>query len=121
MPVSVTFSPPSTFVLRSSGKVSLEDGRGALEEVRNDLRLREGAALLNEAVDVSEVPSIAELCVLAADLVPLVRHGLRRIAVVVPEKLVGVARTFAAFAWVMNANVRVFSRLADAQRWLAPQ
>ena len=119
MPVSLDFAAPSTFILRSSGKVACEEGRHALSEVLRDPRFGPGAALLNEAVGVTEVPSTAELCLLASDLVPLIRKGLRRIAIVTPEKLVGVARTFATFAGVLNANVRVFQQLSEAQRWLA--
>ena len=119
MPVSVEFTEPSTFVLRSSGRVEYDEGRSALAEVLRDPRLGPGARLLNEARDVSAVPSIAELCVIAADLLPLLRRGLTRIAIVVPESLAGVARTFASFASVMNANVRIFAQFEDAQRWLA--
>ena len=44
---------------------------------------------------------------------------MKKLAIVVPESLVGVARTFASFAWVMNAEVRVFQNTDDALRWLA--
>lgn len=119
MPVTLQFDEPFQFTLLCTGRVAYDEIRLALDELIAHPRFGPDARVLSRAEGVTGVPSIAELCVLAADLVPLIRRGMKKLAIVVPESLVGVARTFASFAWVMNAEVRVFQNADDALRWLA--
>ena len=73
-----------------------------------------------DARNVREVPTTAELRIVARDLAPLRTHGVSRIAVCASSTFIyGIARMFGVFADAIGLQVGAFRRMEEAQDWLS--
>jgi len=119
MPISLAFTEPCTFVLRSSGSVTLAETMWVLEQIRSHPRLRGHVGILSDARQVNGLPTTKELRVFACALRSLHAGGVEAMAIVTSSTFVyGVARMFSVFAEPSGVNVSAFRDLDEAQRWL---
>jgi hypothetical protein len=120
MPVELEFEGPSIFRVRASGAVTFEEVEKLLGEIRADPRLCCGVSVLVDGREVEKAPTAAELRAIAADMKPLLDHGLGPVAIVTDSPFIyGVARMFSVFAEMVSANVAPFHCIDEARRWLS--
>ncbi|HYC49474.1 MAG TPA: STAS/SEC14 domain-containing protein [Gemmatimonadaceae bacterium] len=104
----------------AGGSVTFAEIAVLLDDLLDDPRITEGTGILCDARGVREVPTTAELRIVARDLAPLRERGVRHIAVCADSTFVyGVARMFGVFADVIGLQVGAFRDLDDARVWLA--
>jgi hypothetical protein len=119
MPVTLTFTQPSTFVLDADGQLTFAECRQVLADLVAHPRFSAGARVLADGRRVTKAPSAEELKALAQDLQPLLDRGVRSMGILTETTLVyGVARMFAVFAELLDFEVPVFRTASEAQRWL---
>ena len=122
MPLALEFDDPATFRVCASGQVTFDEVQEFRARILADPRLCCGTRMLVDGRDVRGAPSALELRTIAADMRPMLEKGLGPIAIVTSSQMVyGVARMFATFAELVNANISPFRDMGDAERWLAAQ
>ena len=110
------------FVVRASGRVTIDEGLAIIDQLRADSRLCCGVSLIVDGCNVDSAPSATDLRILAGELKPLFDQGLAAVAIFTDRTFVyGVARMFAAFAEAFGENVHVFRTEDEARGWIEEQ
>ena len=119
MPVSLSFTEPTAFVLAADGAVTYSECHDVLGQLAAHPRFSGEARVLADARSVTKAPSGDELRALVQDLRPLMDRGVRTLGILTETTAIyGVARMFATFAETVDFEVPVFKTPSDAQRWM---
>ncbi|MGH7679695.1 MAG: hypothetical protein ACRENU_14595 [Gemmatimonadaceae bacterium] len=119
MPVTLSFTEPSTFVLDACGDLTYAECRDALAQLAAHPKFSGNARVLADGRSVTRAPATDELRALVQHLQPLAERGVRTMGILTETPAVyGVARMFAVFAELLRFEVPVFRSHAEAQRWL---
>jgi hypothetical protein len=119
MPVSLTFTEPSTFSVEASERVTCDEALAAIDELAAHPRLDQCASIIVDARTVSGVPSTPELRAIAWSLRRVHATGASALAIVTDTTFVyGVARMFSVLAEPSGIDVSVFRCMEDARRSL---
>lgn len=120
MPLAIAFTDQHTVEVSAGGSVTFAEIAVMLDDLLDDPRITMGTSILVDARGVREVPTTAELRIVARDLAPLRERGVHRIAVCADSTFVyGVARMFGIFADAIGLQIGAFWQLDEARSWLA--
>ena len=118
MPLDVEFAQPQRFTVRASGELTLREVEGCIESLVAHPEI-DGADVLVDASDLTNVLSTAELRTVARAMLRMLDRGLGAVGVVTPNPFIyGVARMFGVFAEAVGVQVGAFRESDGANRWL---
>ena len=120
MPLAISYPDRHTVLVSAGGSVTFAEIAVMLDDLLDDPRITSGTSVLVDARGVREVPTTAELRIVARDLAPLRENGVDRIAVAADSMFIyGVARMFGVFADAIGLQVGAFHSVDEARKWLA--
>lgn len=120
MALAMSFTDEHSLQISAGGSVTFAEIAVMLDDLLDDPRITPGTSILVDARGVREVPTTAELRIVARDLAPLRERGVNRIAVCADSTFVyGVARMFGVFADAIGLQIGAFWEVDDARAWLA--
>jgi hypothetical protein len=119
MPLTLSFTEPSTFVFSASGHVTYAECGPVYEALLTHPHFRKGARILVDGRTVTKAPSTEEVRALSDWLRALTERGVHSLGIVTNSTLTyGLARMFSMFAEVLNFRVAVFKTMEEGERWL---
>ncbi|MGH7464932.1 MAG: STAS/SEC14 domain-containing protein [Longimicrobiales bacterium] len=119
MPYDITVDHLSrTIVVTGTGSGTTADTLRLIADHQETFRSHPGFHLLYDSTQLQVVSSPTDMMAVANALFEEARVSFRKIAIVVPDTRIELARIFTALADPYGISANVFTDVGDARRWL---